>query len=871
MRKPERVGSWLAGSRKGLSFAHLPKFGTALSKLKEHRIAVNGIQSSPKTGDVMASRVPYSQQFSPEQTPLKRLLPILRQNAGNNAKLRSAIAGAFFKEKADPFKLAGNTLISLRIYGIIDENAALTPFGKELLALKKNLNAAHATLAKRLLLEMNGVNIVETLREMRDGDLKIELKTLPNELAKRGIEASANSSDLSGVLGWLREGQVLSKYEVNEKQYAALVGASPETLSALKNLNSEQIAFLRAMVALNVTDWTPYNAVCHHAESLYVGEIRFNWKDVVKLVLQPLQTAGLIELRKKAKADLTTPEGRGGKATDVKPTGRFERELAEPLLKALYSAAGYTDIRAIRSKSLDEIVKETGSPNPDVCGKALEMLAIRLCQMLDLDFMGWRETDEEVTGGGEVDALLHSARLTYSRWQIQCKVGKITLEAVSKEVGMKDVTLANVILVVGTNKATDSALTYRKKIVGTSNLNIIIIDGPLLETIIKDPAQLVEVLRRQAENALRMKPSLRNIKPIPPSGGSRGGKGSTPTQPDGESGISGAPKLAQPSFELAYSTKLGRAFRGDSLSVLPHLIDQGVRVKLIVTSPPFALVRKKDYGNEDADDYLQWFAQFTPLFRDILTPDGSVVIDIGGAWIKGLPCKSTYHFKLLLQMCESGFYLAQDFYHYNPARLPTPAEWVTVRRLRVKDAINNVWWLTLDPFVKSDNRRVLRPYSESMKGLLKNGYKAQLRPSGHDISTKFQKDNSGSIPPNLLEFANTESNSYYLRRCKEEGIRPHPARFPQALPEFFINFLTEPGDLVLDPFAGSNVTGAAAEALGRQWISSELDPAYVLASRFRFEKRPAVGAVKLSTRLPKPESVREIPDRRSQSKQAWLF
>jgi site-specific DNA-methyltransferase (cytosine-N4-specific) len=782
----------------------------------------------------MSTRVPYSQQFTPEQTPLKRLIPVLRQNVGNAGKLKKAIAAAFFKDKTAPEKLARNTLISLKTYGIIGPDGAFTPFGKEFVATQGDLPAAHALLAKRLLVDMNGVAIVETLREMAAAGLKIELKSLPDELQQRGIEASSNSSDLSGVLGWLREGQVLlNKYDVNHSQYSALTGAPSETLQALTNLNSEQIAFLRAMVALNVTDWTPYNTVCKHAESLYPGEVRYNWKDIVKVVLQPLQDAGIIEIRKKAKKDQDTPEGRGGKPTDVKPTGKFDKEIAVPLLSALYESAGYSEIRAIRSKALADIVAETESTDTNKSGKALEFLAIRLCQMLDLDFMGWRETDEELAGGGEVDALLHSARLTYSRWQVQCKVGKVTLEAVSKEVGMKDVTLANVILVVGTKKATDSALTFRQKIVSSSNLNIIIIDGPLLQGVIKDPPQLIDVLRRQAENALKMKPSLQNIKNVPPSGG---GGGATVASDAGAPEATPVPPV-KTKFEVAYSTKLGKAFSGDSLAVLPHLIDQGVRVKLIVTSPPFALVRKKDYGNEDAGSYLRWFEQFVPLFKQILTPDGSLVIDIGGAWIKGLPCKSTYHFKLLLQLCESGFYLAQDFYHYNPARLPTPAEWVTVRRLRVKDAINNVWWLTLDPFVKSDNRRVLRPYSESMKDLLKNGYKPQLRPSGHNISTKFQKDNNGSIPPNLLEFSNTESNSYYLNRCKEAQIKPHPARYPQALPEFFINFLTDPGDLVLDPFGGSNVTGAASEALGRQWISVELDPTYVQASRFRFEER----------------------------------
>ena len=480
----------------------------------------------------MSLRVPYSQQFSPEQTPLKRLLPVLQQNAGNGAKLRKAIAAALFKNKTSPEKLAGNTLIALKAYGILHgDEADLTAFGDQLLALKSDTVAAHALLAKHLLVDMNAVNIVETLREMSAAGMKIELKSLSAELIRRGIEASTNSSDLSGVLGWLRESQILAKYAVNEAQYQALVGAPTETLSALKDLNSEQIAFLRAMVALNVTNWTAYNLVCRHAETLYAGEIRFNWKDIVKLVLQPLQRSGLIEMRKKAKKDQVTPEGRGGKATDVKPTARFEKEIAEPLLTALYQAAGYSKIRAIRSKPLEDIVKDTEAADKNTSGKALEYLAIRLCQMLDLEFMGWRETDEGVAGGGEVDALLHSARLTYSRWQVQCKVGKITLEAVAKEVGMKDVTLANVVLVVGTKKATENALTYRQKIVGTSNLNIIIIDGPLLQTIIKDPAQLTAVLRIQAENALRMKPNLQDIKALPPSGDSTGSTLVEPSKP----------------------------------------------------------------------------------------------------------------------------------------------------------------------------------------------------------------------------------------------------------------------------------------------------------------------------------------------------
>jgi site-specific DNA-methyltransferase (cytosine-N4-specific) len=305
-------------------------------------------------------------------------------------------------------------------------------------------------------------------------------------------------------------------------------------------------------------------------------------------------------------------------------------------------------------------------------------------------------------------------------------------------------------------------------------------------------------------------------------------------------------------------------YLGDSLALLPWLMDSGVRAKLIVTSPPFALVRKKEYGNEDAEKYVDWFCQFVPLFEAILEPEGSLVIDIGGSWVKGLPVKSPYHLHLVLRILKSGFYLAQDFYHYNPARLPTPAEWVTVRRMRLKDAVNTVWWFVRDPMAPADNRRVLLPYSPSMRVLLERGYKAKLRPSGHDISTKFQRDRGGSIPPNMiphnvLSLANTESNSRYLVECRAHGIKPHPARFPRELPQFFIKLLTDPGDLVIDPFAGSNVTGEAAEALGRKWIGIELNEEYVKGSRFRF--------------LKKEESPNESPtvdEPRSRYRQSWL-
>ena len=282
-----------------------------------------------------------------------------------------------------------------------------------------------------------------------------------------------------------------------------------------------------------------------------------------------------------------------------------------------------------------------------------------------------------------------------------------------------------------------------------------------------------------------------------------------------------------------YTQNLGKADLGDSLQLIKSIQENSIN--LILTSPPFALTRQKEYGNESAEKYIEWFLPFAQEFKRVLADNGSFILDLGGAYLRGNPVRSIYQYELLVRLCkELGFFLAQEFYHYNPARLPTPAEWVTIRRIRVKDSVNVVWWLSKTPNPKADNRKVLKPYSQSMKQLLKNGYKAKIRPSGHDISDKFQKDNQGAIPPNLLEIANTESNSAYLRRCKATGIKPHPARFPAKFAEFFIKFLTDEGDIVLDPFAGSNTTGFVAETWQRRWISFELNEDYLQGSLYRF-------------------------------------
>jgi len=212
------------------------------------------------------------------------------------------------------------------------------------------------------------------------------------------------------------------------------------------------------------------------------------------------------------------------------------------------------------------------------------------------------------------------------------------------------------------------------------------------------------------------------------------------------------------------------------------------------------------------------------------------VIDIGGAWMPGTPTRSIYQFELLVSLIrDHELFLAEEFYWYNRAKLPGPAQWVTIERIRVKDTVNPIWWLSKTARPKADNRRVLKPYSESMLRLFRRGYNRGRRPSGHVVREKFTVDNGGAIPGNLIEVSNTRSFDSYQVYCREHGHHIHPARFPREVPEFFVKFLTEPGEVVLDPFAGSNMTGAVAELHGRRWIAFDKSVDYVDGSIGRFQ------------------------------------
>lgn len=305
-----------------------------------------------------------------------------------------------------------------------------------------------------------------------------------------------------------------------------------------------------------------------------------------------------------------------------------------------------------------------------------------------------------------------------------------------------------------------------------------------------------------------------------------------------------------------YTTHLGAAVVGRSEELIRSRAGKEIKgkVQLVFTSPPFPLNRKKRYGNLEGDEFKAWLKSYARLLKGLLTENGSIVIEMGNAWEPGAPVMSTLAMESLLEFKKAGkLHLCQEFIWFNNARLPSPAQWVTIDRVRVKDAFTRLWWLSPTQHPKADNRRVLAPYSGSMKSLLRSqSYNSGVRPSEHVIGPKsFLTDNGGAIPPNVLDIdddapsnllmgGNTSGTDPYNNFCRTRGLTPHPARMPLGLAKFFINLCTTEGDLVFDPFGGSNTTGAAAEELGRRWVTVEAQKEYAATGRGRFASLAAM-------------------------------
>lgn len=290
---------------------------------------------------------------------------------------------------------------------------------------------------------------------------------------------------------------------------------------------------------------------------------------------------------------------------------------------------------------------------------------------------------------------------------------------------------------------------------------------------------------------------------------------------------------------IGFSTRLGVALWADVRDAFAGLAEP---VHLVLTSPPYALARPRAYGNPARHEYVDFICAALEQLLRHLAPGGSIVLNIGNDIFEpGTPARSLLQERLLIALHDRlGLHLMDRCIWFNRSKPPGPVQWASKARVQLNVAYEPVLWLTNDPMkIRADNRRVLQPHSERHQRLLKQGGTKTAaehsdgrynRPAG-----AFGNSTPGRIPLNVFDMGHgCPEQVRYKAAARAAGLPVHGAPMPQRLAEFFIQFLTEPGDLVAEPFAGSQTTAAAAERLGRRWISTDCMAEYVAGGALRF-------------------------------------
>ncbi|NJL07795.1 MAG: restriction endonuclease [Methylacidiphilales bacterium] len=456
------------------------------------------------------SDLPFGSEFSPNQIDLPSLLEIVAANEGIISAIEAAIRLRYFaghssknptNADSNQKKLAMNCRLGLQAYGIIDADGSLTTLGADLCSLATSEADLYRVFGRHILLNLNGMRVVQCVLDMMASGETVTLEALENGLSQRGLAVAKISRQLSTMRLWLEKAGVFGKawQQIDRSKLRDVLGTEPEDFESLSELTPPQRAFLRALANTGETREQGADRIRDLAESLY--GLVMPRKSFAGQILKPLEEAGWIVVTK-------TTEGRGAKTSLIVPTAKVGTEIIEPLLKQL--------ARQVDSKLLDllkrplaEILSEMDSDNTYVSGLALEALAFKLMQLLGMTYVGTRVRAER-TGGAEVDLIFESARLVFSRWQIQCKNFKksgasVRVDDVAKEVGLTHTLKSNAIVVVTTGTIGGEARKYANQVVRDSNLAIVLLDGKDLECINDEPACIVDVFRREAEHAMKLK------------------------------------------------------------------------------------------------------------------------------------------------------------------------------------------------------------------------------------------------------------------------------------------------------------------------------------------------------------------------------
>jgi len=456
---------------------------------------------------VSKSDIPFGAQFSPNQVRLPKLLQIIHDHAGDRTGITEAIRDEFFaaSSHAQRWQLADNTVLALRAYGLLGDDAATpTELADDLLQTVSTPEVMYERFAKHILTDLKGIAFLETLLAMRTAGEDITLNTLGKRLQQRGLRVPRGVVHLSSMRLWLAQAGVFDSevtagprlYEVNQVRVNQLLGIGLDAIDSLTQLSATQRAFLRALTRIAEPDPLIANKVADLATTLY--GVEYNHKELPQAVLFPLRALGYIEATK-------STTGRGAKPYQVSRTSKFRQEISEPILAVAAEKAGLVP-KELFDRPLAQILSDLKSARTDIKGKALELMVIYLARLIDLQFKGWRERGAD-TGGAEVDAIVEGARLIFSRWQIQAKnTSTVRLDDVAKEVGLSLTFIySNVVMIVTTGHFTGDAYNYANHVMKTCNLNVILLNGSELQRVSQDPTDIVDILNGKAEQAMKLK------------------------------------------------------------------------------------------------------------------------------------------------------------------------------------------------------------------------------------------------------------------------------------------------------------------------------------------------------------------------------
>lgn len=439
-------------------------------------------------------KLPFGAEFSPDKIEIDKVLKMVLDLEGEpTGKLIQKLSDTYFHNTS----MAGNCKNSMVSYEILQSGGGinLSDFGKELVSYV-SVEDVYFAMGKRILTYLNGLTFIEAIRNLQLGGERPTLEKLTETLNLMGCEPLAKTNkSVATMKKWLEKAGILNGWTVKNKELEKLIGVGQEEIEILKGLSEPQMYFIRALCNTGSDDYQSSAQIRDLANVSF--HVSFPGKNFSTQIIKPLEEKGLIER-------LPEASPHGGNAPKVKMVDSVKAMVLSPVLEQIKIITGKEVVKYCQ-KSLTELRKEIDSRNKHVKGLALEAFAIRIMRIIDLNFVGTRVKGNR-TGGAEIDAIFDTTRMSYSRWQVQCKnTATVELDQVAKEVGLSHVLKSNVIVILTTGRVSGSAKEYANRIMREMNLCIIFIEGEDVDEILTAPSSIVGILNRESMEAKRIK------------------------------------------------------------------------------------------------------------------------------------------------------------------------------------------------------------------------------------------------------------------------------------------------------------------------------------------------------------------------------